>query len=107
MAVKRVDEGQDAAREHGTCRSSDSCKSPQRTGPVIEFETKRNLSCSSMNMDVRTRLGVCILGLVAVIGAASVRFLEGEIFPASEIIQVADRRFAIRPVEQNAADDFD
>ena len=45
--------------------------------------------------------------MMAAIGAATVRLLEREVLAAAEIVQVADRRVAIGPVQQHAAGDFD
>ena len=45
--------------------------------------------------------------VMTVIGAAAGRLLECQILAAPEIKQRADRRVAIRPVEQHATDDLD
>src|SRR5579862_9592745 len=45
--------------------------------------------------------------MMAAIGAFAERLLEGEVLDAAEIIERADRRAAVRPVEQHAAGDFE
>ena len=45
--------------------------------------------------------------MVAAVGAGPDRLFIGKILAAAEIIEIADRRVLVRPIEQHAADDLD